>query len=111
MVLSTHLQQLDLSPKMPPQGPNALRCMTVHGAKGLEFEHVYLIGMAQEVFPSFHALRKGPTSREVEEERRSCFVATTRARKTLTLTRSSRYFGYAKRASQFLGEMGIGGAG
>ncbi len=111
VILNTYLQQLDLSPKMPPPGRNALRCMTVHGAKGLEFEHVYLIGMAQEVFPSFHALRKGPTSREVEEERRSCFVAITRARETLTLTRSKQYFGYAKRASQFLGEMGIGGAG
>ena len=107
VILSAYLQQLDLSPKMPPPGPNALRCMTVHGAKGLEFEHVYLIGMAQEVFPSVHALRNGPTSQEVEEERRSCFVAITRARETLTLTRSRTYFGYAKRASQFLGEMGL----
>ena len=62
--------------------------MTVHAAKGLEFEHVYLIGMAQEVFPFFRALKKGPTSQEMEEERRSCFVAITRARKTLTMTRS-----------------------
>ena len=111
VILSAYLQQLDLSPKMPPPGPNALRCMTVHGAKGLEFEHVYLIGMAQEVFPSVHALRNGPTSQEVEEERRSCFVAITRARETLTLTRSRTYFGYAKRASQFLGEMGLGEVG
>ena len=111
VILSAYLQQLDLAPKMPPPGPNALRCMTVHGAKGLEFEHVYLIGMAQEVFPSFHALRNGPTSQEVEEERRSCFVAITRARETLTLTRSRTYFGYAKRASQFLGEMGLGEVG
>ena len=111
VILSAYLQQLDLSPKMPPLGPNALRCMTVHGAKGLEFEHVYLIGMAQEVFPSVHALRNGPTSQEVEEERRSCFVAITRARETLTLTRSKAYFGYVKRASQFLGEMGLAEVG
>ena len=81
--------------------------MTVHGAKGLEFKHVYLIGMAQEVFPSFHALRKGPQSRQLEEERRSCFVAITRAKETLTVTRSWKYYGYTKNSSQFLSEMGI----
>ena len=106
--LNTYLQQLDLSSKTPPPGSNALRCMTVHAAKGLEFEHVYLIGMAQEVFPFFRALKKGPMSREMEEERRSCFVAITRARKTLTMTRSKTYHGYRKEASQFLREMGVG---
>ena len=106
--LNTYLQQLDLSSKTPAPGPNALRCMTVHAAKGLEFKHVYLIGMAQEVFPFYRALKKGATSQEVEEERRSCFVAITRARRTLTMTRSRTYSGYMKEASQFLREMGIG---
>ena len=82
--------------------------MTVHGAKGLEFKHVYLLGMAQEVLPSFQALRKGATSKEVEEERRNCFVAITRVEETLTLTRSQQYYGYPKKPSQFLAEMGIG---
>ena len=105
--LNTYLQQLDLSSKTPPPASNVLRCMTVHAAKGLEFEHVYLIGMAQEVFPFFRALQKGPTSQEMEEERRSCFVAITRARKTLTMTRSRAYYGHPKGASQFLREMGM----
>ena len=105
--LNTYLQQLDLSSKTPPPASNVLRCMTVHAAKGLEFEHVYLIGMAQEVFPSFRAWKKGPTSQEMEEERRSCFVAITRARNTLTMTRSQAYYGYLKGASQFLQEMGL----
>ncbi|MDE0232321.1 MAG: ATP-dependent helicase [bacterium] len=105
--LNTYLQQLDLSSKTPPPASNVLRCMTVHAAKGLEFEHVYLIGMAQEVFPFFRALQKGPTSQEMEEERRSCFVAITRARKTLTMTRSQAYYGYLKGVSQFLREMGL----
>ncbi len=108
MPLHTYLQQLDLASKSPPPGPSALRCLTVHRAKGLEFEHVYLIGMAQEVFPSYRALQKGQTSAEVEEERRSCFVAITRAQETLTMTRARRYLGYVKRPSQFLGEMGVG---
>ena len=103
--LNTYLQQLDLSSKTPAPGANALRCMTVHAAKGLEFKHVYLIGMAQEVFPFYRALKKGSTSQEVEEERRSCFVAITRARNTLTMTRSRMYYGYPKGPSQFLREM------
>ena len=81
--------------------------MTVHGSKGLGFKHVYLIGMAQEVFPAFQALRKGSQSRELEEERRNCFVAITRVEQTLTLTRAERYYGYRKKPSQYLGEMGI----
>ena len=46
-------------------------------------------------------------SRELEEERRNCFVAT-RAERTLTLTRAERYHGYPKPPLQFLAEMGIG---
>jgi DNA helicase-2/ATP-dependent DNA helicase PcrA len=66
--------------------------------------------MAQEVFPSFQALRTGPASREVEEERRNCFVAITRVQETLTLTRARQYYGYAKDRSQFISEMGLGEA-
>ena len=99
---------MDLASKAPVPRSGAVRCMTVHGARGLEFRHVYLIGMAQEVFPSFQALRKGERSREVEEERRNCFVAITRVERTLTLTRAERYYGYPKVPSQFLAEMGIG---
>ena len=107
VTLNAYLQHLDLSSKVPPAPPNAVQCITVHRAKGLESDHVYLIGMAQEVFPSYRALQRGPRSKEVEEERRSCFVAITRARETLTLTRAREYYGYPKRASQFLSEMGV----
>ena len=107
--LHTYLQQLDLLSRSPSPSASALQCMTVHGAKGLEFNHVYLIGMAQEVFPSYRALKKGETSAEVEEERRSCFVAITRAQETLTMTGARTYFGYQKRPSQFLAEMGVAG--
>ena len=109
MTLNVYLQQMDLVSKAPRPGSDAVRCMTVHGSKGLGFRHVYLIGMAQEVFPSFQALRKGPQSRELEEERRNCFVAVTRVERTLTLTRAQHYHGYRKAPSQFLGEMGIVG--
>lgn len=107
LTLNLYLQQMDLRSKMPTPKPNAVRYMTVHGSKGLEFKHVYLIGMAQEVFPSFQALRNGTQSREVEEERRNCFVAITRTERSLTFTRSERYYGYSKEPSQFLAEMGV----
>ena len=107
VTLHGYLPHFDLSSKAATPGAKAVQCITIHRAKGLEFEHVYLIGMAQEVFPSYRALQRGSGSEEVEEERRSCFVAITRARETLTLTRATEYFGYGKRASQFLGEMGV----
>ncbi len=107
--LNIYLQQLDLRSMSAPPGTNALRCMTIHQAKGLEFDHVYLIGMAQEVFPYYRAVKAGRRSEQLEEERRSCFVAITRARETLTITRSNTYYGFPKAPSQFLGEMGVMG--
>ncbi len=56
--------------------------LTVHSAKGLEFDVVFLAGMAEGTFPDFRA-RPGPT---MEEERRSAFVAVTRSRRLLYLT-------------------------
>ena len=63
--------------------------------------------MAQAVFPSCRALQTGRKSKQVQKERRSCFVAITRAQETLTLTRAREYFGWAKEPSQFLGEMEV----
>lgn len=107
LTLNLYLQQMDLASKAPLPSPGAIRCMTVHGAKGLEFKHVYLIGMAQEVMPSFQALKKGSRGWDLEEERRTCFVAITRVQETLTLTRAREYDGWSRGPSQFLVEMGI----
>lgn len=107
VTLNGYLQSMDLTAKVPPRPKEAVSCLTVHGSKGLEFKHVYLIGMSQEVLPSFQALKQGPNSREVEEERRNCFVAITRAEETLTLTRSEQYYGRPKGPSQFLDDMGL----
>ena len=106
VTLNTYLQHFDLSSKVSPTKDHTICCMTVHQSKGLQFKHVYLIGMAQEVFPSYRALKKGHKSVEMmEEERRICFVAITRVQKTLTLTWSQEYFGYPKQPSQFLSEI------
>ncbi len=59
--------------------------MTIHSAKGLEFGHVYLVGMEDGLFPGFHSIFD-INEEELEEERRLCYVGMTRAMKTLTLT-------------------------
>lgn len=103
--LSQFLQELDLRQKSPPAGADDIQCLTIHLAKGKEFDHVYLMGLARQQLPSYYAVRDG--GRAMEEERRNCFVAITRARATLTLTYAHRYFGYLKEPSQFLAEMGL----
>lgn len=67
---------------------------TIHGAKGLEFETVYLIGPAEEILPSWHSIKKGNGSTALEEERRGCFVAITRAKQSLVLSRARMYRGW-----------------
>ena len=59
--------------------------MTLHGAKGLEFNNVYLVGMEDGLFPSYMSITADDKS-EIEEERRLCYVGITRARKHLTIT-------------------------
>ncbi|WP_419805949.1 ATP-dependent helicase [Terriglobus sp.] len=105
--LNLLLQELDLMPKQAPAPPNAVRCYTIHTAKGMEFENVFVVGMADDILPSYQSLKNGPQSREVQEERRNCFVAITRTKRCLTLTRSQNYFGYDKQPSRFLREMGL----
>ncbi len=107
ITLHLYLQEMDLKSKAPAQMPGSVRCLTVHGSKGMEFKHVFLIGMADEVFPSYQATKKGPESKEIEEERRNCFVAITRAEETLNISWSKTYNGYQKRPSRFLKEMGF----
>jgi len=105
--LEQFLQELAIRSKEPPMTPGTVRLMTIHGAKGKEFDHVYVVGMAEEVLPSFQSIKEGDASAEMEEERRNCFVAITRTRESLTLSWAARYRGYAKEASRFIREMGL----
>ncbi len=61
--------------------------MTVHSAKGLEFDHVFLIGMEEGIFPHSNSLMD---IEQIEEERRLCYVAVTRAKKTLHLVNARK---------------------
>ncbi len=69
--------------------------MTLHSAKGLEFDVVFMVGMEEGFLPHFHSMNN-PI--EIEEERRLCYVGITRAKELLYFTRASerRYFGRIK---------------
>jgi len=105
LTLNTMLQEFDLTEKSPPIPPDAVRCLTIHTAKGMEFPHVYVVGLAEDQLPSFQSIKKGDHSREMQEERRNCFVAITRTTDTLIRTYADIYFGWSKQPSRFLREM------
>ena len=70
-----------------------VRLMTVHAAKGLEFDHVFVVGLEQDLFPHTK-MGEGMTPERLEEERRLFYVALTRARKQLYLSHASLRFIY-----------------
>lgn len=53
------LQELDLHSKAAKPAQDAVPCFTIHASKGMEFDHVYLVGLVEEQLPSWHAIRKG----------------------------------------------------
>ena len=107
LTLDAFLQEIQMRSKEATPKKDVVLLMTIHGAKGKEFKHVYLIGMVEDELPSFQSKQKGADSPEMEEERRNCFVAITRALETLTLSYADSYRGWPKNPSRFLCEMGI----
>ncbi len=88
------------------ENADAVVMMTIHSAKGLEFENVYLPGLEEGLFPSFQSIGE---QAELEEERRLCYVAITRAKKKLTATYVSNRLMYGhtqyNQPSRFLSEL------
>lgn len=82
--------------------------MTVHSAKGLEFDYVFIVGLEEGIFPHNNSLFDAG---EVEEERRLCYVAVTRAKKELWLINAKRRLLYGLDScnppSRFIGEVQI----
>ena len=99
IALYTDLDQLDAESE-------SVVMMTMHSAKGLEFDHVCLVGFEEGLFPSS---RSTGSREDLEEERRLCYVAITRARKTLSISyaRQRMLYGHTTygRPSQFLSEL------
>jgi DNA helicase-2/ATP-dependent DNA helicase PcrA len=106
--LSGYLERVSLvaATDAAKSGP-LVSLMTVHSAKGLEFDAVFLTGMEQEMFP-YRGIASGEDE-ELEEERRLAYVAITRARRRLTITYagSRTLFGQTRYLdrSQFLGDL------
>ena len=88
------------------EGDDAVVMMTMHASKGLEFSHVFLVGFEDGLFPGMKAI--GDMD-EMEEERRLCYVAITRAKETLTITHARQRMLYGRTnaalASRFLREL------
>jgi len=85
---------------------DAVVMMTMHSAKGLEFPNVFLVGFEDGLFPGMRAIGE---HEEMEEERRLCYVAITRAKKNLTITHAKQRMLYGRTSaslpSRFLREI------
>jgi DNA helicase-2/ATP-dependent DNA helicase PcrA len=105
--LAELLQGLALRPKDPPIDTGAVSLLTIHSSKGLEFDNIWLVGLAETVLPSWQSLKADAQPSDMEEERRNCFVAITRTQQSLHLSYARKYRGWEKDPSRFIAEMGI----
>lgn len=104
--LEDFLNDIALSSSSDESAQDSVSCMSVHSAKGLEFERVFVVGMEEGFFPLIH------TDSDLEEERRLGYVAITRAKKKLYLSSVSSRLYRGKREfslprSRFLRESGL----
>jgi DNA helicase-2/ATP-dependent DNA helicase PcrA len=93
-MLTHYLSEVSLLTDMDEddtEGDNKVTLMTVHAAKGLEFEAVLVVGLEEELFPSQMSME---SPRQIEEERRLFYVAMTRAKQYLFLTYARRRMKY-----------------
>ena len=99
IALYTDIEQYDAEAE-------AVVMMTMHSAKGLEFNHVCLVGLEDGLFPSSRSML---SAEDIEEERRLCYVAITRAKQTLAISYARQRMLYGQttmgRPSQFLSEL------
>jgi len=105
--LDEYLQMISLyTDRASEDVGDAVNLCTIHSAKGLEFDVVFVVGLSEGIFPSERTMAEG--QKGLEEERRLAYVAYTRARKLLYLTESSSFsfvLQSAKLQSRFISEI------
>ena len=96
--LEAFLEEISLVADMEEHNENTdlITLMTIHSAKGLEFDNVFIIGMEEGLFPHVNSM---VSHEEIEEERRLCYVAVTRAKKYLELVNAKRRMIYGQESS------------
>ncbi len=99
--IEEYTEQLKERAVVQKEDPEAVVFMTMHGAKGLEFEEVFIIGACEGICP----YKKAETKEELEEERRMFYVAMTRAKKRLTITYTKERNGKPKEQSRYVSEL------
>ncbi|NCC28307.1 MAG: ATP-dependent DNA helicase Rep [Gammaproteobacteria bacterium] len=104
--MATHLTLMDVMERQDEEeGGDRVSLMTLHAAKGLEFPHVFLVGMEEDLLPH----RTSIEEETIEEERRLAYVGITRAQRTLTFTLTRRRKRYGEwltsEPSRFLAEL------
>ena len=104
--LVSHLTLMDVLERQDEEsGGDRVHLMTLHAAKGLEFPHVFLVGMEEELLPHRSSIEED----NIEEERRLAYVGITRARQSLTMTFAAKRRRYGEllacEPSRFLNEL------
>lgn len=115
--LCDFLQEFSITSDAVEEG-NGVRIGTIHASKGLEYDHVFLPGWEEGIFPSVRSIDEipgdidnpwvGPPIGGIEEERRIAHVALTRARYSVTVLHASVRAGKRPKPSRFIREAGIG---
>ena len=104
--INQYLQDISLFTNMDTSvKTDAVKLMTIHQSKGLEFDNVFLIGFNEDVLPSFRALMDKDPNAAIEEERRFAYVAITRAKSNLFVSEIERGYRGNMEPSRFLKEI------
>lgn len=99
--IEEYTEQLRMQAEYQEPSAKSISLMTMHGAKGLEYHTVFIVGANEDICP----YKKAETNEEIEEERRLFYVAMTRAKKRLVISYSKERNGKKMKRSRFVGEV------
>lgn len=105
--LEEFMNHLDKVTGNKKEDENSVQLMTIHKSKGLEFKTVFVMGVSEGILPHFRALEEAVDNKPIEEERRLCYVAVTRAEQECYISSINTYNGKSAGESRFIDEMGL----